>query len=77
VRNACNAQFVAWEKLIAEKMIAEGAPKPMADAAATFVLGAVEGAVMFARVRRDPAPLVQTGVILNQLFKAQRRHPDG
>jgi TetR/AcrR family transcriptional repressor of lmrAB and yxaGH operons len=71
VRKACAAQFENWEKLIAEKLVAQGLPAAAAEAVGTFVLGAVEGAMLLARSRRDPAPLIRAGVIMNQLFKHQ------
>jgi TetR/AcrR family transcriptional repressor of lmrAB and yxaGH operons len=72
VRRTCAAQFDGWEKLIADKLVSEGVPQNAADAAATFVLSAVEGATLLSRVRRDPAPLVQAGVMMNQLFHSKR-----
>lgn len=83
VRKTCAAQFGNWERLIAEKLVTEGLPRAMAEAAGTFVLGAVEGAMMLSRVRRDPAPLLQAGMIMNQLFlanaakKPKARRPKG
>ncbi len=73
VRRACAEQLAGWEALIAKKLVAAGLPEAAAATAATFVLGAVEGATLLARVRRDPAPLLATGALLRALHGTATR----
>jgi TetR/AcrR family transcriptional repressor of lmrAB and yxaGH operons len=69
VRERCAAHFAGWEEAIARRLLAAGGDEGAARAVASFVLGAVEGASMLARVRRDPAPLLQAGAILRGMVE--------
>jgi TetR/AcrR family transcriptional repressor of lmrAB and yxaGH operons len=73
VRRTCAKHFEGWEQLVAKKLVEAGVPAEAASAGATFVLSAVEGASLLARVKRDPGPLLQTGAILRSMFHALGR----
>lgn len=51
------AVFDRWTDLIAGRFIADGIPRERAGELAVLVTSALEGAILLARVRRDPAPL--------------------
>ncbi|MCV7378252.1 TetR family transcriptional regulator [Mycobacterium alsense] len=51
------AAFDRWTDLIAACLIADGIPRERAGELAVFMTSALEGAILLARVRRDPAPL--------------------
>jgi TetR/AcrR family transcriptional repressor of lmrAB and yxaGH operons len=55
IRAACVGAYDSWEALIARHLRAAGHSR--ADALATVVLAAIEGALVLARTRRDLTPL--------------------
>ena len=67
VRQTCADHFVAWEALIGRRLTALGLPASTAAETATFGLAAIEGALLLAKVRRDPGPLHATGAMLRKL----------
>jgi TetR/AcrR family transcriptional repressor of lmrAB and yxaGH operons len=68
VRAVCADHYTAWEELIADKLHALGVARAEARRVATFGLAAIEGALLLAKVQRDPAPLVTTGKMLRELL---------
>jgi TetR/AcrR family transcriptional regulator, lmrAB and yxaGH operons repressor len=70
IRQACDAAYVSWERVIADFLTRQG----VADAAglATTVLAAIEGALLLAKTRRDVAPLRQVGAHLKTLIEKER-----
>jgi TetR/AcrR family transcriptional repressor of lmrAB and yxaGH operons len=57
VREAAAGAFAAWLAAIERRMIAAGGAPAEAQRRALLVLSAIEGALLLARVQRDPAPL--------------------
>ncbi len=51
------AVFDRWTGLIAQRFIADGIQADQADELAVLATAALEGAIVLARVRRDPTPL--------------------
>jgi TetR/AcrR family transcriptional repressor of lmrAB and yxaGH operons len=58
VREACDAAFREWEAVIADGLVADGVDRAQAAELATFILATFEGALLVARARRDPAPMI-------------------
>jgi len=54
--------FAAWERTLAETLVAAGMPRAKAGGAATLILAALEGALILCRARREIAPLDAVGV---------------
>ena len=69
VRETCAANYRAWEHTISTQLIAAGVGETAAQATATFVLSAVEGAMLLARVYRSTEPIERVGQMLQQQFK--------
>ncbi len=68
VRQTCASHYVAWEELIAARLERHGIPRTEAVRLGTFGLAAIEGALLLAKVKRDPAPLYATGSMLRELL---------
>jgi hypothetical protein len=51
------AALGSWQSAISEALSAMGIAQERADALATLMLSALEGAIVLARIRQDPAPL--------------------
>jgi AcrR family transcriptional regulator len=51
------AVFERWNELIAQRFVADGIPPEQARELAVLATSAIEGAIVLARVRRDPTPL--------------------
>jgi AcrR family transcriptional regulator len=56
--------FAAWERTLAETLVAAGMPRARAGGAATLILAALEGALILCRARGEIAPLDAVGVAL-------------
>jgi len=67
VRATVKAHYEGWTKAIAARLQGAGVPKPMARHLATFALSAMEGALLLARVGRDPKPLLTVGETLRAM----------
>jgi TetR/AcrR family transcriptional repressor of lmrAB and yxaGH operons len=65
IREACEAAYAMWERMIAEFLDRKGVPD--AQGLATVVLAMIEGALLRARTQRDLAPLRQVGKYLKTL----------
>jgi TetR/AcrR family transcriptional regulator, lmrAB and yxaGH operons repressor len=71
VRETCAAHFATWIEIIAVRLTAAGMTEEAARRFATFGLAALEGALLLAKVHRDPQPLYITGAMLKELVTAQ------
>ncbi|OBG59413.1 TetR family transcriptional regulator [Mycobacterium sp. E1715] len=68
--------FDRWTDLIAQRFIADGIPRPRAADLAMLATTALEGAIVLARVRRDPAPLDVVHRQLRDLLLAEATRKD-
>jgi len=75
VRDACDHAFRDWETVIAERLARDGIEASEAARLATFIVATFEGALLVARARRDPEPIVQAGELLAQMV--ERALPSG
>lgn len=60
--------FAGWCSPFRRALLADGRPDVEADAVATTVVAALEGAVILCRARRDLAPLEQTALVLRAIL---------
>ncbi|WP_436493530.1 TetR/AcrR family transcriptional regulator [Actinokineospora sp. HUAS TT18] len=67
VRAACATAFASWHAVTRDFLVHHGVPH--ADALATTVLAALEGAQLLARTTHDTAPLYAVGATLRTLVK--------
>jgi TetR/AcrR family transcriptional repressor of lmrAB and yxaGH operons len=74
VREVCATHYARWERSIAALLVAAGAAPDRAAELATFVLATVEGALLLAKVKRDPGPLEQAGKTLATLVRQTLAH---
>jgi TetR/AcrR family transcriptional regulator, lmrAB and yxaGH operons repressor len=70
LRQACDEAFREWEGVIAAGLVADGVGAEQAAGLATFILSTFEGALLVARARRDPSPLVDSGENLAAIVEA-------
>jgi TetR/AcrR family transcriptional repressor of lmrAB and yxaGH operons len=70
IRQACDGAYVSWELVIADRLERLGIEN--AQALATTVLAAIEGALLLARTRKDLAPLHRVGEHLKLLVQKER-----
>ncbi len=68
VRETCATHFAAWIELISAHLEKAGLAAAEAGALATFALASLEGALLLAKVQRDPAPLYTTGALLRRVL---------
>jgi AcrR family transcriptional regulator len=65
------AAFAEWQRLLAERLAAEGVGAARADELAVMVIAAVEGALVMARARRDSSPLDSVHWQLRELLREE------
>lgn len=70
IRAACDQAYLSWEQVIAGFLAGQGIKG--AEALATTVLAAIEGALLLAKTRKDVTPLRQVGEHLNLLVSKER-----
>jgi len=75
VRQACADHFATWRRVLGERLRGAGLPAAQAERHATFVLAAVEGALLLARVERDVTPLRVVGKTLRAMVEAPGPRP--
>lgn len=63
--------FASWQEPLVRAAVADGIGRRDADALATTVLAALEGAVVICRARRDAEPLEQAASVLRELLLAR------
>jgi TetR/AcrR family transcriptional repressor of lmrAB and yxaGH operons len=71
VAAACRQAFDDWQRRMADGFVRWGVARKRAAELATFLLAAVEGALLVARVSRSGAPLVLVGDQLGTLLRAE------
>lgn len=75
IRVACDQAYRSWLSTIETALIRWGVvPADQAPAMALTVLSAIEGALVLARVRRDPTVITQ---VLQQLSRVPSANPSG
>jgi AcrR family transcriptional regulator len=70
------AVFDRWTDLIAARFIADGIAREKAGELAVLMTSALEGAILLARVRRDPTPLDVVHRQLRNVLLAERESRD-
>lgn len=60
LRKRCGEAFASWIKAIAKGIAQAGVDEAQATELATFVLAALEGAIVLSRASKSPAPLQRT-----------------
>jgi TetR/AcrR family transcriptional repressor of lmrAB and yxaGH operons len=68
---ACADAYRSWTALVTGRLIGWGVPPERAEGLATVAIAAVEGALVLARVRRDPAPLREVADRIGALVAAE------
>lgn len=68
VRDTVNAHYAAWRHTIAAELASVGVAAVAARELATFVIAAFEGALLLAKVSRDPQPLLTVGATLRSMI---------
>src|SRR3954453_17894861 len=66
------AAFTRWEDVLAERLVADGVRRKRAREVAVMAIASIEGALIMARARRDPAPLDTVHSQLRALLRAER-----
>ena len=66
VEQACDDAIAAWESLLAARLAAAGHRPERARGLATFIVAALEGALLLAKVRRSAEPLRSTAACLEE-----------
>lgn len=75
IREVCDAIFVRWASLIAERLEREGVSKSEAHSLAEFVLASIEGALILCRARRSIQPLESVAARLGAMLRTLKRSP--
>jgi len=73
LREVCDEAFREWEAVIAQGLVADGIDADQAAELATFILSTFEGALLVARARRDPSPLIDAGEHLAAIVEAAQQ----
>jgi AcrR family transcriptional regulator len=69
-RQAASAAFTAWNGSVARALVGLGVPEERADALATLMISALEGAILIARAERDVRALMTVSRELAPLLDA-------
>ncbi len=75
LRGACADAYAEWQALFAERLAAIEPDRRRADALATLVLAAIEGALVLSKCRRDATPLRLVGKQLDAVLAARVAEP--
>ncbi|MGW4894875.1 TetR/AcrR family transcriptional regulator [Kitasatospora sp. NPDC004240] len=59
LRRVCTEVYGSWQRIIADRLVAEGRSPEAAEAASGRVLAQIQGALLLARVQRSHVPLEQ------------------
>jgi TetR/AcrR family transcriptional repressor of lmrAB and yxaGH operons len=70
ISQACDRAFRDFAAVMADHLRAQGMDATQADDLATFVVSSVEGALLVARVRRDPQPVVDATERLAEMLQS-------
>jgi TetR/AcrR family transcriptional repressor of lmrAB and yxaGH operons len=68
VAAAADAAFDGWQEVIADRMRRDGRSRHEASRRATLILAALEGALILARAKRSPRPLIDAAAELAELL---------
>lgn len=66
---ACSNAFSGWAQTFADEMVRRGTDSAAADALATTVVAATEGALLLARAARDERPFITVTDQLSELLR--------
>ncbi len=69
IRGACADGYNSWLALLAQRLEADGWSREDAESEAILALSALEGALVLARARQDPAPLHTSGRLLSERLR--------
>ena len=72
LQDRADAVFTRWEDVLAERLVADGVKRRRAREIAVLAIASIEGALIMARARRDPAPLDTVHSQLRALLRAER-----
>jgi AcrR family transcriptional regulator len=75
-REAAAAAFAAWTGPVARALVDMGVPEERADALATLMISALEGAILIARAERDVRALTTVARELGPVLDAAVRRAD-
>jgi TetR/AcrR family transcriptional repressor of lmrAB and yxaGH operons len=67
----CHSAFESWVTTIERALVGRGLKRAEAQALATTVVAATEGALLMARSARDTAPLQRVGAEMSKLLRAR------
>jgi AcrR family transcriptional regulator len=70
LRKHCSEAFASWIRTIAQGIARAGVDETEATELATFVLAALEGAIVLSRASKNTAPLARTGRIVHLAVEA-------
>lgn len=73
LRNVIAEAFDGWTRSMASGLVRTGVPSERAEALAALLIGALEGAIVLSRVRRDTAPLDAVAAELGPLLDGAAR----
>ena len=70
IHEVCAAAYRGWQRLIEERLVAMGLDGARAEQLSTFVLAAIEGALLLAKAHRSAEPLRRVGAELQAMLTA-------
>jgi TetR/AcrR family transcriptional regulator, lmrAB and yxaGH operons repressor len=70
IHEVCAAAYGGWQRLIEAQLTGVGIDEPRAERLATFVLAAIEGALLLAKAHRSGEPLRRVGAELQAMLAA-------
>ncbi|MER5356651.1 TetR/AcrR family transcriptional regulator [Kitasatospora sp. NPDC002551] len=70
LRQVCTEVYAGWQRVLAQRLTAEGFAPAEADVAAGQALALLEGAVLLAQVRRSVEPLLDAAHAVRHLITA-------
>jgi TetR/AcrR family transcriptional repressor of lmrAB and yxaGH operons len=70
IHEVCTAAYRRWQRLIEAQLARVGVDGARAEQLATFVLAALEGALLLAKAHRSAEPLYRVGVELEAMLAA-------
>ncbi|MEV0535717.1 TetR/AcrR family transcriptional regulator [Kitasatospora sp. NPDC050463] len=73
LRRVCAEVYGSWQRVLTERLVADGFGPAEAETASGQALALLEGAVLLARVRRDRRPLEDARHAVRHLLGAKRK----
>jgi AcrR family transcriptional regulator len=74
LRVACDRAFGLWLETMSDGFQRHGAPTEAADALASFVLAAIEGAIVLSRAAKSPTPLLDSALFVRAAVDREAEH---